>query len=164
MNIPQAFVRKSLTKFLNAIFSFAYQEDRIDKHEFINQVLASCEVELHVSKIALKDFSIKTEAIARKIISDYSTVCSELRRIAVLNGISVVEYPKNIAMEKARELVKNEKIHSGDNYVKYQITAHEYIIEIFQRAGSSDNNGIADFAKQTIPTLQSNLKILLAAI
>ena len=102
-------------------------------------------------------------AFAGMMVKDHSAANSRLRDIAVSNS---VDLPIAMNSQQAAKRAKLAGLTGDDfdrSYIEWQIFMHRDAIALFKmEAESGDDREARQFAADTLPTVQSHLKELLA--
>lgn len=105
---------------------------------------------------AVKDFGAL-------MVKDHTAAADKLKAIAAGKGISL---PTSAGMAQMATKAKLE-LESGDTfdkaYIESQVKAHRMAVKLFTKEAASGEDADAKaFAKQTLPTLESHLKKIVA--
>lgn len=86
------------------------------------------------------------------MIKDQGRLLGELKRLAVLNGVSIPDrnYEIQLAQKSGRQF--------NNAFVKTMIMEHERDIKIFKEAIADGDPEVSEFASRYLPLIESNLK------
>jgi putative membrane protein len=136
--------------------------DPIDADDFVEEASARGHAEIGTARLALEQGSPSLRVYASKVIEDHTATNNELKAVAVRAGLDVSD---DVAMmDKARAWVLS--VREGESFdqafVENQITAHEYSIELYERAAMSDHPEVSAFARGKLPALREHLHMATA--
>lgn len=133
------------------------QYDSIEAEEFIQEASAKNLAEIETAKVALESASSQeVKEYAQHIIQDHKKANQKLKEIAQKKNIDVSDDPA--LMDQAKKLVLEQRDESFDEaYANNQVAAHKQTIDLFQRAATSNDPDIKDYANQTLPKLKQHL-------
>jgi putative membrane protein len=126
---------------------------------FMNEAIQGDLAEIQMGKLAQeKGASEKVKQFGRRLASDHGANLEKARSLAVSMGMRLPTTPN--AKQKATydELSSLSGAQFDRRFAKKTVRDHRKDIKAFQRE-SSGSGPVANFAKQTLPTLQEHLKI-----
>ena len=142
----------------------------IDRSTFVSVVSSSNEFEIISSEVALKNAGdTDLKKAAQMIIADHKKAGEKLKAILENKGAPlaspVVLAPKH---QKMLDQLQGAKGKDFDTlYLDVQAQAHMEAVALFRTyAGSGDDQTVAGFARETLPSLETHLahiKMLVAA-
>jgi len=145
-------------------------QSAVDTEEaaFMKKAAVGGMMEVDLGKIAQKSTNPKVKAFATQMVTDHTKANTELKALAAKTGIVLPsEYP---AEEKAHmDMMKTMTGAAFDkHYIGMMVTDHDKTVALFKGAENSQDKGVSDFVKKTLPvitghfekakTIQSELK------
>ena len=115
-------------------------------------------MEVDLGKVAKKSTNPKVKAFAEQMVTDHSKANAELKTLAAKSGIVLPSaYP---AEEKAHMdmMAKMTGAAFDKHYIDMMVTNHDKTIALFNAAASSQDKGVSDFAKKTIPVITGHFE------
>jgi putative membrane protein len=95
-----------------------------------------------------------------RMVDDHGKANEELKSIAAKNGKTVASEPSSEQQKTAEALKKNAGKEFDASYAKAMVKDHEEAVALFKKEASSGENAeLKQFAKQTLPTLESHLQM-----
>lgn len=132
-----------------------------DDSRFVLEASMTGLFELEASRVALdKTESKAVEAFASTLVQDHSMANAKLAEIAEMKGVAV---PLDLDRDRAAKLRQLSESTAGANfdaaYLEAMKQAHEVALNLFSTASqSARDRDIKQFAKKTLPTLESHGK------
>lgn len=124
-----------------------------DEAGFMKKAAIGGMMEVELGQVALKSTNPKVKAFAEQMITDHSKANDELKALATKSGIILpAEYP---ADDKAHvDMMKKMTGAAFDkHYIGMMVTDHDKTIALFKAAANSQDKGVSDFAKKTLPVI-----------
>ena len=136
-------------------------EKAFDDAMFVRMAASGGMTEVMLGKIGEEQAkSADVKKFAGQIVADHSKANTELKAIAEAAKIQVDE----ALMKEHQKHVDMFKDYKGSDfdkdYIDHMIKDHEEDVALFTRASNeAKNEQLKDFAKRTLPTLESHLKM-----
>lgn len=129
-----------------------------DEAEFMKKAAVGGMMEVDLGKVAQKSTNPKVKSFAAQMVADHSKANAELKALATKSGILLPSaYP---AEEKAHMdmMAKMTGAAFDKHYIDMMVTDHDKTIALFTMAASSQDKGVSDFAKKTIPVITGHFE------
>lgn len=129
-----------------------------DEAGFMKKAAIGGMMEVELGQIALKSTNPKVKAFAELMIKDHSKANDELKALATKSGIILpAEYP---ADDKAHvDMMKKMTGAAFDkHYIGMMVTDHDKTVTLFKAAVNSQDKGVSDFAKKTLPVITGHFE------
>jgi putative membrane protein len=135
-------------------------QSKVDNDEvtFMKKAAVGGMMEVDLGKLAQKSTNPKVKAFAQQMVTDHSKANAELKTLAEKSGIVLpTAYP---AEEKAHMdmMAKMTGTAFDKHYIEMMVTDHDKTIALFNAAASSQDKGVSDFAKKTIPVITGHFE------
>lgn len=127
-----------------------------DESTFMKKAAVGGMMEVELGQVALKSTNAKVKSFGELMIKDHSKANDELKALATKSGIILpTAYP---ADEQAHlDMMKKMTGTAFDkHYVAMMVTDHDKTIALFKAGARSQDKGVSDFAKKTLPTIESH--------
>ena len=146
----------------------AVADEQFTAATFVDQASAKGIAEIEAGHLALRESSQPdVKRFARTMISEHGSINRNLIRLAQRKDIPVADEAELLNKAKLTML----KVRDGESfdiaYARNQITTHEEVISLFQKAVFLDDADISKFAEKNLPVLQEHRRMaetLLATI
>lgn len=129
-----------------------------DEAAFMNKAAIGGMMEVDLGKIAMKSTNAKVKAFAEQMVTDHTKANNELKALAVKTKILLPEtYP---ADEKAHiDMMKSMTGAAFDkHYIDMMVTDHDKTIALFNTGAESQDKGVSNFAKNTLPVIKGHFE------
>jgi putative membrane protein len=135
-------------------------QSKVDNDEaaFMKKAAVGGMMEVDLGKVAQKSTNPKVKAFAQQMVTDHSKANAELKALAAKTGIVLpTAYPSE---EKAHMdmMAKMTGTAFDKHYIDMMVTDHDKTIALFNAAASSQDKGVSDFAKKTIPVITGHFE------
>jgi putative membrane protein len=116
--------------------------------------------EVELSKLTLrKSANSKTKSFAHMMVSDHSKANSELRSIAASKAIDLPTSLDNEHAAAVESLAALTGAAFDQAYAKQMVSDHQKAVALFKQEASDNNNAeLAEFARKTLPTIETHLQ------
>lgn len=135
-------------------------ETKVDESEsnFMKKAALGGMMEVDLGKIAQKSANPKVKVFAAQMVTDHSKANAELKALAVKSGIILpTSYPD--AEKSHIDMMK--KMTGADfdkHYIDMMVTDHDKTLVLFKTGADSEDKGVRDFAKKTIPVITGHFE------
>jgi putative membrane protein len=134
------------------------QESKIDEKKFVTEAYAGGLAEIRLAKIAERRAqSPAVKQFAQKMQQDHSKADERLANLAKSLGIQL---PNELTPEHQQLADRLNTIEADDfdeDYMKAMVDDHEKDVAAFKQASLTNEGAVAQFAKDTLPTLEQHL-------
>lgn len=143
-------------------------DEPLTAETFIDAATAKGIAEIEAGHLALRESSHSAvQHFARAMVSEHGAINRELIRLAKRKNMDVANEAELINQAKLTML----KVREGESfdiaYARNQLTTHEEMVRLFQKAVFLDDRSLQEFAEKSLPELQQHLakaQQLLAAV
>lgn len=148
--------------------ALAIANEELTPETFVDQASAKGIAEIEGGHIALRESSHpEVKRFARAMISEHSAINRKLIRLAQMKNIPVADEAELISKAKLNMLQVREGESFDIAYARQQLTAHEEVIALFQKAVFLKEKDISQFADKILPALREHMAMaekLMAAV
>lgn len=135
-------------------------QSKVDTDEamFMKKAAIGGMMEVDLGKIAQKSTNPKVKAFATQMVTDHAKANTELKALAAKTGIVLpTEYP---AEEKSHmDMMKTMTGAAFDkHYIDMMVTDHDKTVALFKGAEASQDKGVSDFVKKTLPVITGHFE------
>jgi len=135
-------------------------QSKVDTEEaaFMKKAAVGGMMEVDLGKIAQKSTNPKVKAFADQMVNDHTKANTELKALAAKSGIVLpAEYPEE---EKAHmDMMKTMTGAAFDkHYIAMMVTDHDKTVALFKGAETSQDKGVSDFVKKTLPVITAHFE------
>jgi putative membrane protein len=135
-------------------------QSKVDTEEaaFMKKAAIGGMMEVDLGKIAQKSTNPKVKAFADQMVTDHTKANTELTALAAKTGVVLpVAYP---AEEKAHmDMMKKMTGAAFDkHYIGMMVTDHDKTVALFKSAETSQDKGVSDFVKKTLPVITGHFE------
>lgn len=135
-------------------------QSKVDTEEaaFMKKAAVGGMMEVDLGKIAQKSTNPKVKAFADQMVNDHTKANTELKALAAKSGIVLpAEYPEE---EKAHmDMMKTMTGAAFDkHYIAMMVTDHDKTVALFKGAETSQDKGVSDFVKKTLPVITGHFE------
>ncbi|MBL4676767.1 MAG: DUF4142 domain-containing protein, partial [Mucilaginibacter sp.] len=116
--------------------------------------------EIQLSQLALKQSQdTSVTSMAKRIIADHTDADMQLKKIADKEKIALSDTLTTAHTDALKSLTIKRDTAFDKAYSQVMVNDHEKAIKLFDAAIESTTGDIQDFAKETLPKLQSHFKM-----
>lgn len=138
----------------------AAEAQSFDKTEFIKEVAKDGMMEVNLGQIATqKGQDPQVKELGQRLVTDHSKAIEQLKELAQKKGITLATEIE----PKQQKMIDHLSGLSGAEFDKafamHAVKDHKKCIAHFQKAATSDDSDISQFATATLPTLKEHLKM-----
>jgi len=129
-----------------------------DEADFMKKAAVGGMMEVDLGKIAQKSTNPKVKAFATQMVADHSKANEELKALASKTGIVLPsDYP---AEEKSHMDMMKEMTGAAfdKHYIDMMVTDHDKTVALFKTAQTSQDEGVSNFAKKTLPVITGHFE------
>ena len=135
-------------------------QSKVDSDEatFMKTAAIGGMMEVELGKIAQKSTNAKVKAFATQMVTDHTKANAELKALAAQKKIILPsEYPSE---EKAHmDMMKTMTGAAFDkHYIAMMVTDHDKTVALFKGAETSQDKGVSDFVKKTLPVITGHFE------
>lgn len=143
----------------------ADNDEAINSAIFVDKASAKGIAEIEAGHLALRESShADVKKFARTMINEHGAINRELVRLAQRKDIAVADEAELINQAKLSLM----KVREGESfdiaYARNQVTAHEEVIALFNKASRLPDSDISNFADKKLPALQEHLSMAQALL
>jgi len=117
--------------------------------------------EIESSRIAVaKTQQDEVREFAQRMVDDHTRASEQMMEAAAADGVNDV--PQNLDerhQDMLSELENTTPDQFDSQYVDMQLTAHQQAVALFE-GYAQEEGALADFAEETLPTLQEHLSMV----
>jgi putative membrane protein len=129
---------------------------------FIENAAESGRAEVQASRLAVRRASDpNVRSFAQRMVTDHTTANAQLQEIARAGGV-MIPADGTVAQQSGIAILEAATGSEFDNVYErnFGVSAHEKAIALFRKeAGEGKNPRVKEFARDTLPTLQTHLQL-----
>jgi putative membrane protein len=129
--------------------------------KFVSEAASGGMAEVKLGQLAQeKASSEKIKEFGQKMVTDHTKASEELKQVAQQQGLTLPQEMSRQDQATYDRLSKLQGKQFDEAYAHAMMTDHQKDVAAFQKeASSGKNDGLKQFASQTLPTLQEHLKM-----
>jgi putative membrane protein len=131
------------------------------EHEFIKDAASGGMMEVELGRLAAtRAASPRVKEFGQRMVDDHGKANNELKQIAKQESVTLPETMTDQHREEVSRLSNLQGAEFDRAYMQAMLKDHQEDVEKFrQEASSGKDSSVRDFAKKTLPVLQSHLKM-----
>lgn len=127
---------------------------------FMQHAAADNLAEVAMGKLALdKSSDAQVKQLAQKVIDDHTDAQTKLKTLAQDKQVKLPQQADADARKTAASMQKLDGSAFDKAWQRHMVTDHQKTIAMFNKAATSGDNEVSDFAQATLPALKTHLKM-----
>jgi len=129
-----------------------------DESTFLQDAIQGSVAEVQMGQLAQQNGSSKdVQAFGQVLVTDHSKSMDEASALAESMSVEVPTEPKAEAQKEYEKLQELKGAEFDKEFAEHMVMGHQKEIEKFEEQAQSGDDEVAQFAKQTLPVLNTHL-------